>query len=489
MNFFKLYKNPNNRILWLVLLGYFLVSAYFTIWTYYRQSDLSEKSALLRLEGIVNSLALQINGDLHHQLTQRYLTKDSILFNTQDTDYYHIHHALRMNYEANMLKSPVYTMVFDSTQQHFEFIATSSDTPYFRHIYDSFNPILKAQYTEGGVIPMYTDRFGMWLSAFAPIRDAHGMPVGVVMADENFEQFVGKARATAVKNLLISLFIILPVILLLIYWLRRMIFREARMKKSLEEAYDSNLKMSHQLEESLEKLSSVDKLRKEMIANISHDLRTPLTSLSGYIETLFMRRHNITMEERERYLTIAIKESERLKKLIDDLFELSKLESNQIKIHIEPLPIAELLQDVMAKYEVICKEKNINLSSNLSENTPWVVGDLKLIDRVLQNLLDNAVRYNFTEGGKVDLLIHTIDAPSKMLEIKITNTGETIDPSVLPHIFDRYFKTISMDGSTGLGLAIVKKIIELHNSNIYVESHNDLTSFAFSLPIYQSVTK
>jgi signal transduction histidine kinase len=489
MNFSKLYKNPTNRILWLVLVGYFLVSAYFTIWTYYRQSDLSEKSALLRLEGIVNSLALQINGDLHHQLTQRYQHQDEILFNTQDTDYYTIHHALRMNYEANMLKSPVYTMVFDSIKLHFEFIATSSDTPYFRHIYDSFNPILKRQYTEGGVIPMYKDRFGMWLSAFAPIRDARGNPVGVVMADENFEKFVGKAQSLAVKNLLISLFIILPVILLLIYWLRRLIFREARMKKSLEEAYENNLQMSHQLEESLEKLSSIDKLRKEMIANISHDLRTPLTSLSGYIETLFMRRHTIKMDERERYLTIAIKESERLKKLIDDLFELSKLESNQIKMTTEPLPIAELLQDVMAKYEVICKEKNIKLTSNLSENTPWVVADLKLIDRVLQNLLDNAIRYNFTEGGKVDLLIKTISAPSKMLEIKISNTGETIDPSVLPHIFDRYFKTLSMDGSTGLGLAIVKKILELHNCDIRVESHDNLTTFIFSLPVYLSVTK
>ena len=489
MNFLKIYKNPTNRILWLVLIGYFLVSAYFTIWTYYRQSDLSEKSALLRLEGIVNSLALQINGDLHHQLTQRHQHQDDILFNAQDTDYYTIHHSLRMNYEANMLKSPVYTMVFDSLKQHFEFIATSSDIPYFRHTYDSFNPILKRQYTEGGVIPMYTDRFGMWLSAFAPIRDGRGNPVGVVMADENFEQFVGKARATAVKNLLISLFIIIPVILLLIYWLRRLIFREARMKKSLEEAYENNLQMSHQLEESLEKLSSVDKLRKEMIANISHDLRTPLTSLSGYIETLFMRRHTIKMEERERYLTIAIKESERLKKLIDDLFELSKLESNQIKMAIEPLPIAELLQDVMAKYEVICKEKNIKLSSNLSENTPWVVADLKLIDRVLQNLLDNAIRYNFTEGGEINLLIQTIDMPSKMLEIKISNTGKTIDPSVLPHIFDRYFKTLSMDGSTGLGLAIVKKILELHNSEIKVESCDNFTTFTFSLPIYQSITK
>lgn len=495
MNFLKFYKNPNNRILWLVLIGYFLVSAYFTIWTYYRQCDLSEKSALLRLEGIVNSLALQINGNVHLQLSQRYTQKDDILFNTQDTDYYNIHHALRMNYEANMLKSPVYTMVFDTLKQHFEFISTSSDIPYFRHVYDSYNPILKERYTEGGVIPMYQDRFGIWLSAFASIRDVRGMPIGIVMADENFEQFIAKARSTAGKNLIISIFIILPVILLLIYWLRRLIFTEARLKKSLEEAFETNLTMSHQLEMSLEKLSSIDKLRKEMIANISHDLRTPLTTLSGYIETLFMRRHTISLPEREKYLTIAIKESERLKKLIDDLFELSKLESDQVKVVREPLPIAEVLQDVMAKYDVICKQKNIVLSTNLSENTPWVIADLKLIDRVLQNLLDNAIRYNFTEGGYIEVMIRTLDvedlnkSQQEKLEIKITNTGATIDPSVLPHIFDRYFKTFSMEGSTGLGLAIVKKILQLHYSDITVESIDNLTAFTFSLPIYTTKKK
>ncbi len=486
MQWAKFYKNSNNRILWIVLAGYILVSVYFTVWTYYRQCDLSEQSALLRLEGIVNSLALQIDGSKHQNLTQHYLKQDEILFNAQDTDYYNIHHALRMNYEANMLKSPLYTMVYDSLQSHFEFIATSSDVPYFRHIYDSFNSTLKQKYTEGGVIPMYTDRFGMWLSAFAPIRDARGKPVGVVMADENFEYFIQKATATAFKNLLISLVIISPVIILLIYWLRWVIFREARLKKRLEDAYETNLKMSHQLEESLKKLSSIDTLRKEMIANISHDLRTPLTSLSGYIETLFMRRHNITLSEREQYLTIAMKESARLKKLIDDLFELSKLESNQIALNIEPFPIAELLQDVIAKYEVVCREKKIQLTSNLSENTPWVVADIKLIDRVLQNLLDNAIRYNLTEGGQIELLLGNKDVENHKLELKISNTGETIDPLVLPFIFDRYFKTMSHEGSTGLGLAIVKKIFELHDSTISVTSQNNVTVFCFSLPIYHN---
>jgi signal transduction histidine kinase len=483
MNFqlLKPFKNPSSRIFWVVLVGYVVVCSYFTIWQYYRQCGQAEESALLRLEGIANSLALQIDADTHQKVTKKYLEKDAILYNTQDTNYYKLHYALRRNFEANMLKSPTYTMVFDSIQRVFEFVATSSDSPYYRHVYDSFQPVLKAKYTEGAVIPMYADRFGMWISAFAPIRSVQGETVGIVMVDEKFDVFMARAKEAALRNLVVALLIILPVILLLIYLLRRMIFREARLKKKLEDAYDANLKISQELEKSYEKLSSVDKLRKEMIANISHDLRTPLTSLSGYIETLFLRRKDITLLERERYLTIAIKESERLKKLIDDLFELSKLEANQVTVNAEAFPIAELLQDVINKYEVICAEKGIAISSNLSEQTPWVVADIKLIDRVLQNLLDNAIKYNLEEDGKIDLNLQKFD---NQLFIKISNLGKTIDPSVLPLLFDRYFKVSSSDSSTGLGLAIVKKIIDLHQSEIVVESQDGKTVFSFFLPIY-----
>jgi signal transduction histidine kinase len=483
MNFqlLKPFKNPSSRIFWVVLFGYALVCFYFTIWQYYRQCNQAEESALLRLEGIANSLALQIDADLHVKIVQKYKTKDAILYNAQDTDYYKLHYALRQNFEANMLKSPTYTMIFDTTQRVFEFVATSADSPYYRHTYDSFQPVLKAKYTDGGVIPMYMDRFGMWISAFAPIRNLKGETVAIVMVDEKFDTFMARAKEAAWRNLAVALFIILPVILLLIYLLRRMIFREARLKKRLEDAYETNLKISQELEKSYEKLSSVDKLRKEMIANISHDLRTPLTNLSGYIETLFIRRKDITMPERERYLTIAMKESERLKKLIDDLFELSKLEANQVKVNAEAFPIAELLQDVIAKYEVICSQKGIEISSNLSEHTPWVMADIKLIDRVLQNLLDNAIKYNLETDGKIDLVLQRID---NQLLIKVSNLGKTIDPSVLPQLFDRYFKISSSDNSTGLGLAIVKKIMDLHQSAIDVESQNGETTFSFYLPVY-----
>ena len=469
------------RIFWLVFIGYLLITAYFVSWTYFRFCEQAEQSSLFRLEGIANAIALQVDADLHNYVAKRYPNKDALLYNTQDTNYDKIHYILARNAVANMLKTPVYTMVYDTAKSHFEFLATSADTPYFRHEYRTFQPILKEKFTEGGIIPMYKDEFGMWLSAFAPIRDKLGQPVAIVMVDEQFNRFITRAREVALQNLLISIFIILPIILILVYWLRRMLFHQERMKIKLEYAYKANLKISEELEVSYEKLSSVDKLRKEMIANISHDLRTPLTNLSGYIETLYLRRHDITMPERERFLTIAQKESQRLTKLIEDLFELSKLESNQTQLNTEPFPIAELLHDIVAKYQIVCVEKNISITTDFSENLPWIVADIKLIDRVLQNLFDNAIRYN-APNGHIDLSLQKNDS---QLVIKITNTGETIPPSVLEQIFDRYFKNSAIEGSTGLGLAIVKKIVDLHDSEIVVESKDGRTSFTFSLPVYK----
>ena len=485
---FKYLKKPTNRILVLVLVGYLLITAYFTVWNYRRQSEQYEERSLFRLEGIANSLALQINGDVHQQVSVRYGSKDAVLFNTQDTDYFQIHYILRRNYEANMLETPAYTMILDSTKHIFEFIATSNDAPYFRHSYNSFHPILQERYTEGGKIPMYTDQFGMWLTAFAPIRDSRGNTVAIVMVDERFDAFTIKARYAALRNLVIAICLILPVIFLLILGLRRLLFREERMKKRLEDAYDMNIKISEELAESNDKLKEIDTLRREMIANISHDLRTPLTNLSGYLETLYLRRHNITIDEQERFLTIAQSESARLKKMIEDLFELSKLESNATNLTLEAFPIAELLQDVIAKYAVICETKNIQISANLSESTPWVKADLKLIDRVFQNLLDNAVRHNAPldnnekVGGRIKLYIQIIEPK---LVVRISNTSKTIDPSVLPLLFDRYFKTSTSEHSTGLGLAIAQKIVNLHGCEIVASSENGWTGFEFGLPLYK----
>ena len=478
-------KNPTTRIFLWVTLGYLLVTAYFTIWTYREQCQQSEQSSLFRLEGIANAVALQINGDMHHRLTTDKQIKDAILFNAQDTNYGIIHHTLRQNFEANRLNSPVYTMVFDTSKQHFEFIVTSADTPYYRHTYNTFPQLLKTSFTEGGVLPMYKDEFDTWLTAFAPIRDMHGRTVAIVMVDEHFDTFILQAKQQSVENLKWALLIIFPIIIILMFGLRRLLFREVKLKNQLQESYNVNMNITAELAKTNDKLTNLDTVRKEMIANISHDLRTPLTNLSGYLETLSIRGQAHNTIDNERFLTIARKEAQRLKKMIDDLFQLTHLENNQAVLNVEAFPIGELLYDVFTKYETLCSGKNIKITSNLTENTPWVVADLKLIDRVLQNLMDNAIRYNVPfEGKSYGEINLCVEQKEQHLIIKISNTSETIPPSVLEHLFDRYFRTVSnIEGSTGLGLAIVKKIIELHSTDIHVISENQITTFTFYLPI------
>ncbi len=239
--------------------------------------------------------------------------------------------------------------------------------------------------------------------------------------------------------------------------------------------------MADSLQKSIEELKGVDELRKELIANISHDLRTPIASIQGYAETLLMKP-NENEENRQKYLQIIMKGSQKLRKLVDDLFELSKLQSNQRMMHPESIQMAELIQDISDKYRIIAKEKGISINTIYSKNLPLVEADLALIDRVLQNLIDNAIKFCHTG----DVITLELSPYEEGLRTTITDTGQGIEAEELPHIFERYQKgkilTDSQKGS-GLGLAIVKKILELHKSSIHVNSVIKKGSqFYFDLP-------
>ncbi len=240
-------------------------------------------------------------------------------------------------------------------------------------------------------------------------------------------------------------------------------------------------RMADTLMKNIDQLKEVDHLRKELIANISHDLRTPLSVIHGYVETLSMKKGKISDAEQEKYLGIIMKSTDRLKKLVADLFQLSQLEARQVKPDLERFAINELINDLTMKYELMAKAKNISLHANIESGNLMVEADLALMERALNNLLDNAIRHT-PESGEVDLSIESVAGNVK---ISITNTGEGIPESDLDLIFDRYFtkSEIGKEG-TGLGLAIVKNIMELHNSMIQVKSKlKEKTTFYFQLPL------
>ena len=300
---------------------------------------------------------------------------------------------------------------------------------------------------------------------------------------------------------LVIILIITALVGLLIIWLlttnlRTIIhgirkFREGDLKARITTKGDTELdkvamtfnEMANTIEKNIEALKGLDKLRKELITNISHDLKTPIASIKGYAETLALKKESLSAEESSRYLQIVINSSEKLERLVDELFELSKLETGQIAVHREPFSIVELIQDIANKYRLISQEKGINLDIVLSKNISLVDADIALIDRALQNLIDNAIKFCKT-GDTVTIEVKETNTGD--ITIYVNDSGPGIPSAELSFIFDRYYKgprTENRVEGTGLGLAIVKKIMDLHGVVINVDSQiRRGTRFYFSLP-------
>jgi signal transduction histidine kinase len=241
--------------------------------------------------------------------------------------------------------------------------------------------------------------------------------------------------------------------------------------------------MAVMISKQMRELKESDSVRRELLTNVSHDLRTPLTSMQGYLETLAVKK-NLTERETQEYLDRAIENSDRLRRLITDLFELSKLDAHDVKAHPEPFSLGELVLDVVQKFRLTASERGVRLLSDPDPNLPFVMADIGLIERALENLIINAILYT-PGGGAVTV---TVEPHAGRLTVKVSDTGKGIRKEDLPHIFDRYYRVHSTDveavDGTGLGLAITKRIAELHGSAVQVDSETDRGSvFAFQLPI------
>lgn len=241
--------------------------------------------------------------------------------------------------------------------------------------------------------------------------------------------------------------------------------------------------MAERIRTQVRDLQQVDETRRELVANISHDLRTPLASLRGYLETLLMKEDSLSAEEKRNYLQIAAEQSARLSTLISKLFELAKLDAALAQISPEPFMLSELAQDVAQKFDLAAKKKHVLLRTDFPADIPPVCADVGLIERVLENLMENALRYT-EAGGRVGIKLMSRE---EEVSVEVSDTGCGISPEHLPHVFDRFYRAEKSrtDQSAGLGLAIVKRIIELHQSEIGVESIPGAgTKFTFDLPIH-----
>lgn len=244
---------------------------------------------------------------------------------------------------------------------------------------------------------------------------------------------------------------------------------------------DTVNRMAERMLAQMDAMKQADATRRELVANISHDLRTPLASLQGYLETLQVRQAVLTAAEKEAYLQVALRHTEQLSALVAKLFELAKLESEQTALFPEPFVLEDLIQDVIQQFELAARQKGVRLETRAPVELPLVFGDIGLIERVLRNLLENALRY--TEAG--DTIGTTVTASPGVCRIDVWDTGVGIEPADLPRIFDRFYRGEKSRSAaathSGLGLAIVKRIMDLHGGMIEASSRPGMTVFTFTL--------
>ncbi|MDP5275033.1 sensor histidine kinase [Chengkuizengella axinellae] len=245
-------------------------------------------------------------------------------------------------------------------------------------------------------------------------------------------------------------------------------------------------KMNKELSVLIDKENSAISLKNELVSNVSHDLRTPLTSIIGYMRLIHDNRYKDEVELMY-YIDIAYEKSLRLNRMVNDLFEFSKLSNDDIKLQYTTFNLIELFQQLAAEYSLPLRRENMELEIDYQEKEMLITADPDKLMRVFENLISNAIKYG-KEGHKIDVII---EKEAEHCTVKVKNYGEKIPSYALPYIFDRLFRVeesrSDKTGGSGLGLAIAKEIVNLHNGEIMVFSDDAETVFQVRLPLKEVV--
>ncbi|MBM4122955.1 MAG: HAMP domain-containing protein, partial [Nitrospira sp.] len=246
--------------------------------------------------------------------------------------------------------------------------------------------------------------------------------------------------------------------------------------------------MADQLDRDFNARRRLEKVRKDFVANVSHELRTPLTSIKGYVEALLDGAKD-NPAEAEQFLRIILKQSDRLNLILEDLLQLSQIESGQVQFRQEPVLLSTIAERTLASLKPLAEKKGHAVTVAIPAGLPLVTGDEERLVQVLTNLLDNAVKYT-PERGTIQIAARAVD--EAWLELSVTDTGIGIPNADRPRVFERFYrvdKARSRElGGTGLGLAIVKHIVERHGGQVWVEGNTPVGSrFVVRLPTASSI--
>lgn len=330
----------------------------------------------------------------------------------------------------------------------------------------------------------------------------------VILGSESSENIMSMLLSSHISNLAIKVFvaIILLSLLISVFYLMRIRKSFNRMIGVLQQFESGDYtarfplkdqddlapvthafnKMADLLSYNINSLTKSEKERKDLIANISHDLRTPLSIARGYAETLLIKKNGVTISGQQQleYTQLILQKIHQVEMMVKQLFELSKMEAAEFKPHKEPFILSEIVQEIINTFGLTAAEKNVSLECTQCQHHVWVNADIGMMERVVQNLIENAIK-STPIGGDIQISIVPDD---QKLIFSIANTGKPLPEDLLQwinNVKDGNNLLNKRPQKLGLGLLIVQKILLLHDSSLEAYTHNSSRNiFIFPLPVY-----
>ncbi|HWQ59109.1 MAG TPA: ATP-binding protein [Clostridia bacterium] len=334
-----------------------------------------------------------------------------------------------------------------------------------------------------------------------PITDAEGVTIGAMFLHVDMSRTNASVRQVYMDVLLTALVAVLFAFLAVSYTTNRMTKPITEMNNAVKRfsrgefearvavsGKDEVSQLGESFNEMADEINALEQSRRSFVANVSHELRSPLTSMRGFLEA--MQDGTIPAAEQGKYLDVVIGECKRMAGMVNDLLDLARIESGTYELKLAPFDINELVIRTLLTFEARVNARRIEVVMDFENERTVVEGDSAQIAQVIRNLVDNAVKFS-PEGGRLTLGIRTA---GKRAVVSVRDEGEGIREEDLPYVFDRFFKGekahTPAGSSTGLGLSIVKRIVEQHGEEIEVESKpGGGACFTFTLRLHEQQSR
>ncbi len=475
-----------------------LLVVYFIVYQHYSFLEHAKNEVHQRLKAISCTASLQIDAEKLLQLQKEAPDRDDILTNEQHPIYQELHLFLKKIHLVNKLESPIYIMVFNNSTEKFQFLATSSDRPYYRHDYELFPSELLDNYETGGVLDVYDDENGSWLSAYAPVKDLNGNPVALIQADERFDDFLDRASDGLINNVLIALVILVPSLLLLYSLVNKMLMNEEESKQFLKEKNEEirvqneliiqnsnrledakriievrNRDLDLQVRKRTHELLKANRDLETFLYRSSHDVQGPLATLKGLC---YVAEKDMTTKNAAHFVQMMSQSTHKLSTVINGIEEVYHIKTRNLRK--ETFNLKAVIEKIKQDHLSDITKSSINFQFE-QRDTIELNTDIDMFILVVNELIENAIQYGVTDANP-QIIVRAFKQ-GKILHFSVSDNGGNIDVSMKNSIAKIFTKGVITSMDQGFGLYVVYLAVKRLNGTIRLNTDNPpITRFELS---------